>query len=229
MFKIIYSIQQKCMEFIGRHRNGESMPIYMFHHITDYPKDNEKRLNIKVNEFISFINSLKSDGVKFVAPFVLNQSFGQNKCILTFDDGHKDAFLNAIPVLEMKKIPYIYFVSPGFVGKEGYISKNDLLFLKASKFCTLGAHGLNHRAFRFLSRQDKAYELSRRKHEIVLGCNIEDFAFPYGSLYAVDNQSICMARKEYKRVYSTFNYRANVTDNNTLFPRISITSVLING
>ena len=132
-----------------------------------------------------------------------------------------------IPILEDNHIPYVCFISPSFLGKERYINESELNSLRKSIYCSIGAHGINHRLFRKLTTNEKLEEISKEKHEQLLGCEIEDFAFPYGSLYACDNLSIKYARKEYLRVYSSLNYQTRFEDLKYFIPRINLNSSFI--
>lgn len=42
--------------------------------------------------------------------------FASKTCLVTFDDGWKDNFKNALPVLKEKKIPALVFLTTGFIG-----------------------------------------------------------------------------------------------------------------
>ena len=217
MFRKVYSLQQKIYEFKGR-SSGVGLPIYMVHHVSDTPLDEEMNLSIRTNEFKAFINELTDEGYQFIRPDQLKRSFEKKSCMITFDDVFKDALENGISYLEDNYIPYVCFISPGFLGEERYIDGDELKELQNSRYCSIGAHGINHKLFRKLTEDRKAEEISKEKHELLLGCEIEDFAFPFGSLYACDKTSIKMANEEYPRVYSTLNYQA--TRNSTYFIHI---------
>lgn len=222
MIKKIYSLQQKIYEF-KRRSVDIGVPIFMIHHVSDAPLNEEVNLSIRTTEFKTFINGLMDAGYLFIRPDQLEESFEKKACMITFDDIFKDAFENGISFLEDNHIPYVCFISPSFLGEERYINERELNDLRKSSYCSIGAHGINHRLFRKLTTNEKIEEISREKHELLLGCEIEDFAFPYGSLYACDKTSIKMTNEEYLRVYSTVNYQA--TRNSPYFiPRINLNS-----
>lgn len=222
MFKKIYSLQQKIYEF--KRKSDTGVPIFMIHHVSDDPINEEMNLSIRTTEFKVFINGLLDAGYQFIKPSQLEDSFDRKACMITFDDIFKDAMTNAITYLESINIPYMCFVSPVFIGKEGYIDERELKNLRDSSLCTIGGHGISHKLFRFLTSQEKIEELCRERHEQLLGCEIEDFAFPYGSIYACDSKSIKMAQREYKRVYSTLNCKVTSRDKIWFLPRINLNS-----
>lgn len=222
MFKKIYSLQQKIYELKNR-KVDIGVPIFMIHHVSDVPKNEEINLSIRTTEFKTFINGLLDAGYQFIRPNQLEESFENKACMITFDDIFKDALENGISFLEDNHIPYVCFISPGFLGEERYINKSELNGLRKSRYCSIGAHGINHKLFRKLTGNEKLEEISKEKHELLLGCEIEDFAFPYGSLYACDKTSIKMTKEEYLRVYSTLNYQAS-RDSTYFIPRINLNS-----
>ena len=226
MIRAFYSLKQKLCEFKRKDvKNG--IPIFMVHHVNQYPRPEEANLTIRTDEFKMFIKNLIKNEYCFIKPEQLESSFGKQACMITFDDVCCDAMQNAIPYLEENHIPYVCFISPVFIGKKGYIDRIDLQFLNDSKYCTIGAHGINHKLFRNLTKQQKIEELSRERHEELLGCTIHDFAFPYGSYFACDMQSIIRACKEYRRVYTTLSYKAISDDLYFFLPRINLNSTYV--
>ena len=70
---------------------------------------------------------------------------------ITFDDGYRDNLTVALPLLEKFGLPMTLFVTAGFVGREGYLSKEELREISKHPLVTIGAHGLSHRDFTRLS------------------------------------------------------------------------------
>ena len=223
MFRKLYSLQQKIFEH-SRRTVEDGVPIFMVHHVTNFSIEERSNLSIRTSEFKTFIERLAGEGYCFIRPDQLEQSFGKKTCMITFDDIFKDAFDNGISFLEDNHIPYLCFISPGYLGKEKYIDGIDLKRLQNSSCCTIGAHSINHRLFRELLENEKIKEISNKEHELLLGCEIKDFAFPYGSLYACDSFSVKVARQEYSRVYSTLNFQSIKGDIGGMLPRINLNS-----
>jgi len=101
---------------------------------------------------------------------------------LTFDDGYRDNLTVALPLLEKYRMPMTIFVTAGFVGREGYLSADELRELSQHRLVTVGAHGLWHRHFNELSYADARFELveSRRLLSDITGKNVDLLAWPYG-------------------------------------------------
>ena len=62
-------------------------------------------------------------GYQFIRPNQLEESFENKACMITFDDIFKDALENGISFLEDNHIPYVCFISPGFLGEEDILIK----------------------------------------------------------------------------------------------------------
>ena len=101
---------------------------------------------------------------------------------VTFDDGYRDNLTIALPLLEKYQVPMTLFVTAGFLGKEGFLSSDELLELSRHPLITIGAHGLWHRHFNQLSSDEARFELaeSRRLLEAVTARKVDLLAWPYG-------------------------------------------------
>lgn len=62
---------------------------------------------------------------------------------LTFDDGNASDFHRALPILLRHGYPATFFVTPAWVGSDGYMTWDEVRRLKAAGMA-IGAHGLDH-------------------------------------------------------------------------------------
>ena len=101
---------------------------------------------------------------------------------ITFDDGYRDNLTVALPLLEKFHLPMTLFVAAGFVGRAGYLTKEDLREISAHPLITIGAHGLWHRPFNRLTVSEARFELieSRRLLSEIIGKTVDLLAWPYG-------------------------------------------------
>src|SRR6185295_12248173 len=90
---------------------------------------------------------------------------------ITFDDGFRDNLTVALPLLEKFQLPITLFVTAGFVGRDEYLSRDELREIARHPLVTIGAHGLWHRHFTQLSVDEARFELveSRRLLESMTG------------------------------------------------------------
>src|ERR1700675_4716776 len=78
---------------------------------------------------------------------------------ITFDDGFRDNLTVALPLLEKFSLPITLFVAAGFVGRDGYLSAEDLRELARPPLVTIGAPGLWDQHFPRLSPDEARREL----------------------------------------------------------------------
>lgn len=101
---------------------------------------------------------------------------------ITFDDGYRDNLTVALPLLEKFRLPMTLFVTAGFLGRDGYLSKEELRQMSQHPLVTIGAHGLWHRHFNLLTHDEARFELveSRRELERITGKRVDLLAWPFG-------------------------------------------------
>jgi peptidoglycan/xylan/chitin deacetylase (PgdA/CDA1 family) len=105
--------------------------------------------------------------------------------LLTFDDGYRDVFTNALPVLARLHLPATAYVVTG------RISGSDPSFLTWAELriaeregLEIGSHTVTHRPLPQLptATADRELRDSRRALERHLGHAVQWFAYPYGSV-----------------------------------------------
>lgn len=101
---------------------------------------------------------------------------------VTIDDGYKDNLV-AIVLLEKYNIPYTIYISTGFIDKEQYLTKDDLINISKSPLCTLGTHTINHIPLSNLSKEEQYKELydSKIELETIINKKVNCFSYPHGS------------------------------------------------
>lgn len=99
---------------------------------------------------------------------------------ITFDDGFKSVIDNALPLMEEYGYRGTNYVMPDFIGKEGYMTWEDLAVLHNSCWET-GSHTMNHPDLTELSREDVYYEVGESKKILAeKGFTVKGLATPYG-------------------------------------------------
>jgi len=119
-----------------------------------------------------------------VVPLVdtLGSTKRRSPVALTFDDGFQDNLTVALPLLEKYSMPATIFVTPGFIGNESYLSREETRELSRHPLITIGAHGLWHRHFNHLPEDEARRELleARRVLEEITDQKVDLMAWPYG-------------------------------------------------
>ncbi len=142
--------------------------------------------NIKLDIFKKHINLIKNNNFNFYDPGKLIDNFRevkkQKKILITIDDAFTSFYQNAWPILKEKKIPFILFVSTKTVGKNGYMTWDQIKEIEKEKFVYIGNHSHSHdylTKFTF-EKFKKDIEISIKIFEENLGYNPSYFSYPFG-------------------------------------------------
>jgi peptidoglycan/xylan/chitin deacetylase (PgdA/CDA1 family) len=169
----------------------------------------------QTNSFTSYIDYSKKDSVRitldrdpaaFEKDLQLLQKYGftsyfvkeiplllqgkislQKKSIaLTFDDGYRDFYENAFPLLKKYKMKATLYVVYNYIGKAGFVTADDIRDMVQSGFIEIGSHTLSHvdlnKTPEAIAR--KELFLSKSKLEEISGTSVLSFAYPYGIVTA---------------------------------------------
>ncbi len=142
--------------------------------------------NIRIDSFKEHIEMIKERGIKFVNPLdfenELNNNKKERKILLTIDDGYQSFYNNAWPILKESKIPFILFVSTREVGKNGYMSWENIREIKKYDFVEIGNHSHTHEYLIDFTDDQIKKDLSNsiKIFEQELGKNSKFFSYPFG-------------------------------------------------
>ena len=154
--------------------------------------------NIKIKEFLNHIKILEDNKIRFVDPKKFEEQMKNNKdqrkVLLTIDDGFESFYLNAWPVLKMKKIPFILFVSTREVGAFNYMTWDQIRELDKEDFVEIGNHSHSHE---YLADENKDAIISDIKKSMSifkkeLGKNSDFFSYPFGE-YSLEFKEIIIS------------------------------------
>ena len=151
--------------------------------------------NIKLADFKMHLDLIRESGFNFVNPEEFQENLkdkkGEKKILLTIDDGFSSFYENAWPILKLKKIPFILFVSTREVGKHGYMSWDQIKEIDKEDFVHIGNHSHTHEYLIDRSSEEilKDLEKSILIFKKNLGYNSHFFSYPFGE-YSVDFKKI---------------------------------------
>lgn len=192
----------KYYELKFRPKKDVNDTVYMFHSIDDGKTDTKSFVSNK-SSFAKFLENEISDRT----PCALSELFSDSKekrFALTFDDVFENVYTNAYPILKKLGIPFTLFVSSGFIGKEGYLTAEQLKEIASDALCTVGAHTVNHPLLRRAKNSYEEIVRSKAELEGILGKEVKYFAYPYGSVYACSGKNIRQAKKAgFEAAFST--------------------------
>ena len=151
-----------------------------------FDEDKYPSTNIQMNVFkeqIKIIRNLKYD---FYNPKDLEKNFfikkTQKKILITIDDAFSSFYKVAWPYLKQEKIPFILFVSTEAVGKNGYMSWNEIKELEKEPNVYIGNHSHAHDYLLDLKNDDFIKDINNSISILIkhIGYNPIFFSYPFG-------------------------------------------------
>ena len=158
-----------------------------------YHRFNEEKYpstNIQMDIFKKQIKIIKNSKYGFYNPGDLEKNFHtpkvKKKILITIDDAFSSFYEVAWPHLKKEKIPFILFVSTESVGRDGYMTWNQIKELEVENTVYLGNHSHTHsylvnlKSENFISDIETSSLIFKEK----LGYNPIFFSYPFGEYSA---------------------------------------------
>jgi peptidoglycan/xylan/chitin deacetylase (PgdA/CDA1 family) len=166
------------------------VPILMYHYIgadpqplshtrdvlTVTPQDFEQQLAYLVKKKFTFVTMAEARQI------IAGRSTTTKPIVLTFDDGYRDFYTDAFPLLQKYHAKATAFIITGGVGEPAYLTWPQIDEMVKSGLITFGAHTVNHPDLSVLKNEHVFYELkaSRVALQRRTGQAVDDLAYPYG-------------------------------------------------
>ena len=141
--------------------------------------------------------------------------------LLTIDDGFSSFYENAWPYLKNKKIPFILFISTREVGKNGYMTWDQIREVQKSKIGIIGNHSHTHDYLVDMDKEKINYDIDQSikilKKE--LGYNPNYFSYPFGE-YSLD--FINIIKQNFNFAFGQHSGVIDLSKDNFQLPRFPI-------
>ncbi|WP_085829550.1 polysaccharide deacetylase family protein [Clostridium massiliodielmoense] len=163
---------------------NESIPVLMYHSIM-YEKGNPVRLpKEKFEEQMKYLkdNNYNTLTLDELYDFLENNKpIPKKSIVLTFDDGYKDNYKTALPILKKYNFKATFFIISDCIGTGEYLTLDQLKEMKKDGF-DIESHTTNHNKLTKESyeSQYKMFLDSKEKLEKLLDKKIKYIAYPYG-------------------------------------------------
>jgi peptidoglycan/xylan/chitin deacetylase (PgdA/CDA1 family) len=166
--------------------------ILLYHHVSESTPPvtsvSPKTFAHHVQYFAQYHQVLPLETV--VSKLKKGESLPDKAVALTFDDGYKNIFENAHPILYKHNLPYTVFINPSLIGVEAYQLTWQQVKLMAQQGATFANHGNEHQHLlarrtleskqAWLARVMGDIEAAEKKLKRQLGYSLRYMAYPYG-------------------------------------------------
>lgn len=174
------------------------VPILMYHYI-EYVKNQHDTIRISLNTtpytLEEEIKTLIGAGYTFMTNSELadcldgKASLPQKPILLTFDDGYRDFYTDAYPILKKYHVKATQYVISGFLNFPNHLLISQLQEIANDNLVEIGAHTVHHIALKGQPLKTVSSEVfqSRETLEQIIHKPVISFAYPFGSF---DDQAI---------------------------------------
>jgi peptidoglycan/xylan/chitin deacetylase (PgdA/CDA1 family) len=180
------------------------VPILMYHYLSTPPANADiyrQDLSVPPALFTAHLDRIQADGYTVIRLYDLVAHLQQGTplpekpVILTFDDGYRDNYENAYPLLRAHNMTATFFVVIEFINQERpeYLTWDMAREMYAGGM-SIEAHGLDHSSLRKRSRADLEFQALRSYETIQdrLGVRPRFLSYPAGE-YDADTIAVLRA------------------------------------
>lgn len=203
----------------------KGIPVLNYHEVQDNVNN---PLALSIAEFDEQMAYLSKHGYHSITPDEL-LSYLQNdiplpdkSVLITFDDGYRNNYINAYPILKKYGFTATIFLITDVVGhNDWYLDWEQVKEMQQAGF-VFGSHTLSHVPLVALSNEEALFQLKKSKEGIEwrLGVPVEYFAYPTGAYNENTRQLVKQAG--YKAAFSVDFGRVGKNSNIYSLERVPI-------
>ena len=165
------------------------IPILLYHSINN----DKSNLSLSLDDFEKQLKFLNKNGFQTISFDGIDKN-KKKQIIITFDDGYKDTYQFALPILKKYNFKATCFLVSNLIGKKNswdslrddFISKDlmntDDINEWIKNGMLIGSHSHNHDDLTKLNKFDleKDLDFSKKTLEDKFGIEINNFCYPFG-------------------------------------------------
>jgi peptidoglycan/xylan/chitin deacetylase (PgdA/CDA1 family) len=216
------AVQMPITTLADAHSNlasNNDVPILMYHYIRNVNPTTDKlgyNLSVTPTNFENQLSWISEQGYKTITlnSYCSNPKLAPDKSIiLSFDDGYRDAFNNALPILTKYNFIGTFFIIKSKIDRLNYLTSNQISQMTAAGM-EFGSHTVTHPNLALAKIDKIKSELTESKQ------NSPVFAYPSGKY----NQIALQLTKEAGYICAVTTNNGVAKSNSSLFelPRIRV-------
>jgi peptidoglycan/xylan/chitin deacetylase (PgdA/CDA1 family) len=166
------------------------VPILMYHYVRDNVDPHDRlgfNLSVTPADFSQQMDWLTANGYHPVdledlrAYLLGHEGLPSRPVVLTFDDGYRDMYTTAFPILLAHHFKAVAYIVSGFVGSSRNVTAEQIAEMDVNGI-QIGAHTVSHADLTKISHDDLSREVAESKAslEAVTGHSVVDFCYPAG-------------------------------------------------
>lgn len=179
------------------------VPILMYHYV-EYVQDAKDTIRQSLDTipatFEEQLQTLITAGYTFMTARELgnvldgSQKLPSKPILLTFDDGYRDFYTDAYPLLKKYHVKATAYIVPGFLDKPNYMFSYQVSDLVNDGLVEIGAHTIHHVWLKDMPKAQAEIEIAQSKKmlEDTFNIRVVSFAYPYG---AFDKQALDLTKQ----------------------------------
>ncbi len=181
--------------------------------------------NIRMEVFRKHMDIISEKNYSYLNPKEFDKKFSKTKIkkkiLITIDDGFSSFYEKAWPYLKEKQIPFILFISTEAIGKNGYMSWDEIKEIEKESFAFIGNHSHSHDYLLDLSFDEFKVDIikSAEIFEDNLGYNPIFFSYPFGEF---SEKQLSFIKKKFKYGFGQHSGVIDINKNPYELPRFPI-------
>lgn len=216
----------KRFEGISLVNDNRGVPVICYHSVTE---DQSKKGSIVIpkDKFREQLKTIKDNGYTTLTMSELKDYLFKDKpipeksVIITFDDGYRDNYTNAFPIIKELNMKVTIFVIASYINKELYLT-GDQIKEMSDYGMDIESHTLSHKRLSALPYEEQLKELKKSKEAIegITNKPVISIAYPEG-IYN-DNTKKAVVDSGYSMGFTIERGYADRNDNLAKLNRICI-------
>jgi peptidoglycan/xylan/chitin deacetylase (PgdA/CDA1 family) len=225
----LFIVSVSALVFVLRTANDPA--VLMYHSISDEPGQ------VTAGNFEAQIKYLAENGYTFLFPEEIHDSGKHGRSvIITFDDGYRDNYETAFPILQKYNAKAVIFMITYHIGQDGWLTREQIRSLESSGLARVEPHTQFHSDLTRITLEEVRLQIENSNAVIkdITGRDPRVFAYPYGGFNGGVKE---IAAEYYDMAFATDNgdkrdimafYRASVSNNMMKFRIIAASTGQIN-